>query len=120
MWKMPPRNVPPPVMEPRTNGLPRPVRSPVSESPSEKAMLTPAPIAVASPVKNAVRGSWVASTTAKIGASVESRAVHQAAQRRLHALKQEGLVGRRAVAQHAPAQVVSVRQQRHAEAISLA
>ena len=48
------------------------VRSPVSESPSEKAMLTPAPIAVASPVKNAVRGSWVARTTAKIGASVES------------------------------------------------
>ena len=44
----------------------------MSESPSEKAMLTPAPSAVASPVKKAVRGSWVASTTAKIGASVES------------------------------------------------
>jgi hypothetical protein len=36
------------------------------------AMLTPAPNAVASPVKNAVTGSCVASTTAKMGASVES------------------------------------------------
>src|SRR5204863_5359239 len=35
-------------------------------------MLTPAPIAVASPAKNAYRGWWVASATAKIGASVES------------------------------------------------
>src|ERR1700755_3636817 len=34
-------------------------------------MLTPAPSAVASPVKNAVRGSCVARTTAKIGASVD-------------------------------------------------
>src|SRR5438034_1137929 len=35
-------------------------------------MLTPAPIAVASPAKNAYWGRWVASATAKIGASVES------------------------------------------------
>jgi hypothetical protein len=38
------------VIAPRRAGLPRPVRSPVSESPSENAMLTPAPSAVASPV----------------------------------------------------------------------
>jgi hypothetical protein len=35
-------------------------------------MLTPAPRAVARPVKNAVCGSCVASTTAKIGATVDS------------------------------------------------
>src|ERR671937_1776309 len=72
VWKTPPTNVPPPVIPPRTNGLPLPVRSPVSDSPSENAMLTPAPSAVASPVKNAVSGWCVASTTAKMGASVES------------------------------------------------
>jgi len=44
----------------------------VSDSPSEKAMLTPAPIAVASPAMNAKCGWRVASATAKIGASVES------------------------------------------------
>lgn len=44
----------------------------MSESPSENAMLTPAPRAVARPVKKAVTGSWVARTTAKIGARVES------------------------------------------------
>jgi DNA-binding CsgD family transcriptional regulator len=60
VWKMPPANVPPPVIAPRSTGLPRPVRSPVSDSPSEKAMLTPAPRPVAAPVKNAVSGSWVA------------------------------------------------------------
>ena len=35
-------------------------------------MLTPAPSAVAAPVKNAVSGWWVASTTANIGARVDS------------------------------------------------
>src|ERR1700683_1556407 len=69
---MPPANVPPPVIAPRSTGLPRPVRSPVSDRPSEKAMLTPAPRAVAAPVKNAVSGWWVASTTANIGARVDS------------------------------------------------
>ena len=72
VWKMPPANVPPPVIAPRSTGLPRPVRSPVSDSPSEKAMLTPAPRAVAAPVKNAVSGWWVARTTANIGARVDS------------------------------------------------
>ena len=37
-------NVPIPVMPPRTKGLPRPVSSPVSESPSENAIEMPAPI----------------------------------------------------------------------------
>ena len=31
-------NVPTPVIPPRTNGLPRPVSSPVSDSPSENAI----------------------------------------------------------------------------------
>jgi hypothetical protein len=35
-------------------------------------MLTPAPSAVAAPVKNAVSGRCVASTTAKMGARVDS------------------------------------------------
>src|SRR5215469_7023798 len=72
VWKMPPAKVPPPVIAPRSTGLPRPVRSPVSDRPSEKAMLTPAPRAVATPVKNAVRGRWVARATAKIGARVDN------------------------------------------------
>src|SRR5215469_10372516 len=72
VWKMPPAKVPPPVIAPRSTGLPRPVRSPVSDRPSEKAMLTPAPRAVATPVKNAVRGRWVARATAKMGARVDS------------------------------------------------
>lgn len=65
----PPAKVPPPVIAPRSTGLPRPVRSPVSDRPSEKAMLTPAPRAVATPAKNAVRGRCVASATAKMGAA---------------------------------------------------
>src|SRR6266540_2002520 len=72
VWKTPPMNVPPPVIAPRTSGFPRPVRSPVSDSPSENAMLTPAPSAVANPVKKAVSGRCVASTTAKIGARVDN------------------------------------------------
>src|SRR3954454_10581972 len=94
VWKTPPRKVPPPVIAPRTNGLPLPVRSPVSERPSENAMLTPAPSAVARPVKNAVIGEWVASTTAKIGGEGGQRAVHQPAQRRLDPLQQEALIDR--------------------------
>ena len=46
-------NVPTPVIPPRTNGLPRPVSSPVSESPSENAIEIPAPTEVASPATNA-------------------------------------------------------------------
>jgi hypothetical protein len=53
VWKMPPTKVPTPVIAPRMSGLPRPVTSPVSDSPSENAMLTPAPIAVARPAVNA-------------------------------------------------------------------
>jgi len=51
--------VPTPVIEPRTSGLPRPVSSPVSESPSEKAMLIPAPMAVATPAMKASDGLCV-------------------------------------------------------------
>ena len=68
---MPPRKVPPPVISPRDQGLPRPVSSPVSESASEKPMLIAAPIDVARPAMKAKRVSCEASTTAKIGASVE-------------------------------------------------
>ena len=72
VWKTPPMNVPPPVIAPRSHGLPRPVNSPVSDRASEKPMLTAAPIAVARPAKKAMCGSWVESATAKIGASVDS------------------------------------------------
>jgi hypothetical protein len=60
------------VIAPRWSGLPRPVTSPVSDRPSEKAMLTAAPMAVARPAKKAMCGSSVESATAKIGARVES------------------------------------------------
>ena len=70
---MPPRNVPTPVIAPRAIGLPRPVSSPVSESPSEYAMLMPAPIAVASAGdEGVVRACACTSAIAKIGASVDS------------------------------------------------
>ena len=72
MWRMPPRNVPAPVIEPRMSGLPRPVSSPVSDRPSEKPMLTAAPSAVTRPAMKAKRGSCVASAMPKIGASVDS------------------------------------------------
>src|SRR5215211_1959443 len=72
VWNTPPTNVPPPVIAPRSQGLPRPVNSPVSERASEKPMLTAAPMAVARPAKKAMCGSSVDSATAKIGASVES------------------------------------------------
>ncbi len=54
--RMPPRNVPTPVIEPRTTGLPRPVSSPVSDSPSENAIEMAAPIAAARPATNASCG----------------------------------------------------------------
>ena len=70
--RMPPMNVPTPVIEPRTTGLPRPVSVPVSERPSENAIEMPAPIAVAMPAMNASNGLCVWSAIAKIGARVES------------------------------------------------
>jgi len=65
-------NVPTPVIVPRRAGLPRPVSSPVSERPSEKAIEIAAPIEVARPAANAYSGLWLTSATEKIGASVES------------------------------------------------
>src|SRR5262245_3942602 len=69
---MPPRNVAPPVIAPRRNGCPRPVSSPVSERPSEKPMLIPAPTAAARPTIRVVCGSRVANAVANSGASVET------------------------------------------------
>ena len=69
---MPPTNVPIPVIPPRIIGLPRPVSSPVSESPSENAIEMPAPIAVATPAMKASNGLCVWSAIAKIGARVDS------------------------------------------------
>ena len=69
--RMPPTKVPAPVIDPRTNGFPRPVSSPVSDSPSEKAMLMPAPIAVAIPAMKASNGLCVWIAIAKIGARVD-------------------------------------------------
>ena len=65
-------NVPIPVIPPRTNGLPRPVSSPVSERPSENAIEIPAPIEVARPADEGVERLVAVSAIAKIGASVES------------------------------------------------
>src|SRR5437016_9463404 len=62
-----------PIFAPRMTGLPRPVSSPVSDRPSEKPMLTPAPSAVARPAMNAYRVLWVASAIEKIGRSEERR-----------------------------------------------
>ena len=64
-------NVPRPVIPPRMAGLPRPVSSPVSDRPSEKAIEIPAPIEVARPATKAKNGLWLMSATEKIGASVE-------------------------------------------------
>ena len=68
----PPKKVIIPVMPPRTAGLPRPVISPLSESPSENAMLMPAPVAEAMPTKNVVIVLCVAKAVAKMGARVET------------------------------------------------
>src|SRR5215216_4914851 len=70
--RMPPTNVAKPVIEPRKNGLPRPVSDPSSESPSEKPMLIPAPTAAANPTRNVILGSLVAKAVANNGASVET------------------------------------------------
>src|SRR6267154_902403 len=61
-----------PVTRPRKTGLPRPVSSPSSESPSEKAMEMPAPTADAAPIRKTVRELCVAKAVAKIGARVET------------------------------------------------
>ena len=53
MCRIPPRNVPTPVIAPRVSGVPRPVNSPVSESPSENAIEIAAPIDVARPAAKA-------------------------------------------------------------------
>ena len=66
-------NVPRPVIPPRTNGLPRPVSSPVSDRPSENA------IEIAGADRGREAGDEarrtacaLSSATEKIGASVES------------------------------------------------
>jgi hypothetical protein len=56
---------------PRTHGLPRPLNFPSSDMPSEKAMLIPAPMAVANPTRKAVWLLWVANAAAKTGANEE-------------------------------------------------
>src|SRR5205809_1048633 len=68
----PPKKVMIPVMPPRIAGLPRPVSSPLSESPSENAMLMPAPVAEAIPTRNVVVELCVAKAVAKMGARVET------------------------------------------------
>ena len=65
-------NVIRPVTMPRKTGLPRPVSSPSSERPSEKAMEMPAPTAEAAPMRKTVRELCVAKAVAKMGASVET------------------------------------------------
>ncbi len=62
----------PPVTRPRKTGLPRPVSSPSSDSPSENAIEIPAPTAAAAPIRNTVCEFCVAKAVAKIGASVDT------------------------------------------------
>ena len=66
----PPNAVMTPVMAPRARAVPRPVCYPVSDRPSENAMLMPAPTAVARPTNKAACDPE-RSAAAKIGASVE-------------------------------------------------
>src|SRR5262249_13608038 len=71
VWPTAPTNVIRPHTLPRSQGLPRPLNLPSSERPSEKAMLMPAPMAVARPTSNAVWLLRVAKAAANRGASEE-------------------------------------------------
>src|SRR6267378_8160718 len=81
-WKLPIKKgkvcpIPPavvinPVTAPRSQGEPRPVSDPSSDSPSENAIEMPAPMEAASPTKNASQLLCEAKAAAKIGASVET------------------------------------------------
>src|SRR5256885_9843188 len=69
---IPPAVVINPVTPPRSQGDPRPVNEPSSESPSEKAIEIPAPIEAASPTKKASQLLCDAKAAAKSGASVDT------------------------------------------------
>src|SRR4051794_26666395 len=69
---IPPTAVATPVMAPRSQGPPRPVIEPSSESASASPMLIPAPSEAARPTKKALSGRPVIPAAAKIGASVET------------------------------------------------
>src|SRR5438874_5903631 len=70
---IPPAVVINPVTPPRSQGEPRPVSEPSSESPSENAMEIPAPMEAASPTRNASQLCFVANAAANNGASVDTR-----------------------------------------------
>jgi len=101
-WKLPPRNVAPPVIKPRDMDVPLPVTVPSSESASERPMLIPAPSAAASPTNNAACEP-ARNAVAKIGARVETVPSIRPIQGGLHALEHESLLIRRS---HSPRQAV--------------
>src|SRR5271169_1851528 len=72
VWPMPPSAVIAPQTEPRSHGVPRPVRLPSSERASAKPMLMPAPSDAARPTAKASQVFLVATAAAKTGASVET------------------------------------------------
>src|SRR5271166_1841485 len=69
---MPPSAVIAPQTEPRSHGVPRPVRLPSSDNASAKPMLIPAPSDAARPTAKASQVFFVANAAAKTGASVET------------------------------------------------
>src|SRR5438105_6112763 len=69
---IPPAVVINPVTPPRSQGDPRPVSEPSSESPSEKAIEIPAPIEAASPTRKASQLLCEAKAAANSGASVDT------------------------------------------------
>src|SRR6202162_6401945 len=72
VWPIPPRAVMTPQTNPRTQGWPRPVRLPSSDSASAKPMLIPAPSDTANPTRNASHEFRVARAAANTGASVDT------------------------------------------------
>ena len=89
MCRIPPRNVPTPVIAPRVSGVPRPVSSPVSERPSENAIEIAAPIDVARPADERVVRLVGGERDREDRRQRRERAVDQPDHRRLHALQQE-------------------------------
>ncbi len=72
MWPTPPSVVITPVMAPRSQGWPRPVSEPSSDSASAKPMEMPAPTEAAMPTRNVSQVLWVANAAANSGASVDT------------------------------------------------
>ena len=88
-------NVPPPVIEPRTIGLPRPVSSPVSDRPSENAMLIAGAERGREPGDERVARVVRRERDREDRRERRERAVDEPDHRRLHLLEQERMLVRR-------------------------